>query len=72
MAAKSGAEKNTAVKRIVVKQVKSQIGRDVTVRNALKSLGLGRIGKSKEFNVGPEVVGIIRQVSHLVTINDVK
>jgi large subunit ribosomal protein L30 len=67
MAAKSGA-----VKRIVVKQIKSQIGRDGTVRDALKALGLGRIGKSKEFNVGPEIVGIIRQVSHLVSIDDVK
>jgi len=66
------AVKKGAGRRVIVKQVKSHIGRDGITRSALRAIGLGRIGKSKELTVGPEVAGIIRQVCHLVTVDEVK
>lgn len=54
--------------KIVVKQVKSIIGRPESQRKVLAALGLGRIGKSKEINDNQAVRGMIAKVSHLVEV----
>lgn len=54
--------------KIVVKQVKSLIGRPEEQRKVVKALGLGRIGKSKELTDTPSVRGMIAKVSHLVVV----
>ena len=54
--------------KVVVKQVKSIIGRPEAQRKVLKALGLGRIGKSKELGDTPAVRGMIAKVSHLVEV----
>ncbi len=52
----------------VVKQVKSLIGRPESQRKVIASLGLGRIGKTKELNDTPVVRGMIAKVAHLVEV----
>ncbi|MBD5389074.1 50S ribosomal protein L30 [bacterium] len=54
--------------KIVVKQVKSTIGRPEAQVKIVKALGLGRIGKSKEIEDTPAVRGMIEKVSHLVEV----
>ncbi len=48
--------------KIVVKQIKSIIGRPEAQCKVIKALGLGRIGKSKEVNDTPAVRGMIAKV----------
>ena len=48
--------------KIVVKQVKSLIGRPESQRKVIASLGLGRIGKTKELSDTPVVRGMIAKV----------
>ncbi len=54
--------------KIIVKQVKSIIGRPESQRKIVAGLGLGRIGKTKEINDSPSVRGMVARVSHLVEI----
>lgn len=54
--------------KIVVKQVKSLIGRPESQRKVVAALGLGRVGKTKELGDTPAVRGMIAKVSHLVEI----
>lgn len=54
--------------KIVVKQVKSLIGRPEAQRKVVAALGLGRIGKSKELTDTPAVRGMVAKVAHLVQI----
>lgn len=55
-------------KKLVVKQIKSVIGRPETQRRTLAALGLGRIGKSAELDDNASIRGMIAKVSHLVTL----
>ncbi len=55
-------------KKIIVKQIKSVIGRPESQRKILATLGLGRIGKSHEFDDNASIRGMIAKVSHLVSV----
>ncbi len=54
--------------KIIVKQVKSIIGRPEYQRKVVMALGLGRIGKTREMNDSESVRGMVAKVSHLVEI----
>jgi large subunit ribosomal protein L30 len=54
--------------KVIVKQIKSTIARPESQRLVLKSLGLGRIGKTKELEDTPIIRGQIAKVAHLVEI----
>ncbi|MBQ7055987.1 MAG: 50S ribosomal protein L30 [Alphaproteobacteria bacterium] len=54
--------------KIVVKQVKSTIGRPESQVKIVKALGLGRVGKTKEVTDSESVRGMVAKVSHLVEI----
>ena len=56
--------------KIVVKQVKSTIGRPEAQVKIVKALGLGRIGKTKEIEDTPSVRGMVAKVSNLVEVVD--
>jgi large subunit ribosomal protein L30 len=53
-----------------LKQVKSPAGASRKQRESLKTLGLGRIGKTAERPDDPTVRGALRKVDHLVAIDD--
>ncbi len=57
--------------KVVIQQVRSQIGRERSTDSALKALGLGRIGKQKTHTVNPALAGMIKRVGHLVTVKEV-
>lgn len=54
--------------KIIVKQVKSTIARPESQEKVLRSLGLGRIGKTKELQDNPTIRGMIAKVAHLVEV----
>ena len=54
--------------KIIVKQVRSTIGRPEAQRKVIAALGLGRIGKTKELNDDAVIRGMIAKVSHLVEV----
>ena len=53
-----------------ITQIKSSIGANPKQRGALRSLGLGKIGRTVERPDDPTVKGAIRSVSHLVKVKD--
>ena len=57
-------------KMLRVTQVKSQIGRKYDQDQTLKSLGLGRIGKTHDVPHNESVRGMIFKVKHLITVEE--
>lgn len=67
------AKKNVgAGRRVRVRQVRGLSGREATTRRTIEALGLGRVGKSKVFQVNPALAGMIMSVSHLVEVEPVE
>jgi large subunit ribosomal protein L30 len=62
------ADFGETMKKIVVRQVKSDIARTPEVRQTLRALGLGRIGKTKSLPENPEVLGMIKRVKYLLEV----
>ena len=67
------AEKETAsVKKIAIKQVRSEIGRPSKHRRTLEALGIKRHQQTVIQNDTPAIRGMIHQVSHLVQVTEVE
>ncbi len=56
--------------KVKVSQIKSISGRTKPEIATLKALGLGRIGKSREFTVNAAVWGMFRKIRHLVQVTE--
>jgi large subunit ribosomal protein L30 len=57
---------------LVIKQVRSANGSSPAQRETLRSLRLGRIGRSVERADSPELRGMLYVVSHLVEVDEGK
>jgi large subunit ribosomal protein L30 len=57
------------VSTIRITQVKSTNGANPKQRDTLRSLSLGKIGRTSEKEDGPVLRGMIARVSHLVKID---
>ena len=53
-----------------VTQVRSSIGQNPANRGTLRSLGLGRIGKSTERPETPQLRGQLQAVGHLLEVEE--
>ena len=58
--------------KLIVKQIKSSINRIGSQKKTLLSLGLGKIGKEVTHESKPSINGMIKKVSHLVEIKELK
>jgi large subunit ribosomal protein L30 len=56
--------------KLLITQVKSMNGANPQQRETLKTLGLGKIGRSSEREDHPTVQGLIHSVRHLVEVTD--
>lgn len=56
--------------KVKVTQVRSLIGRPERQHKIMAALGLGRIGKSREHTLTPQIQGMIEKVSHLVKVEN--
>lgn len=57
--------------RVRITQVRSTIDRPQTQKNAIKSLGLGKINRSIELEYNPAIAGVISKVQHLVKVEEI-
>jgi large subunit ribosomal protein L30 len=55
---------------LVIKQVRSANGSNRKQRESLRTLGLGKIGRTAEREDHPTVRGLIHSVRHLVEVAD--
>ena len=58
--------------RIRIKLVRSVIGALPKQRATVRSLGLRKIGSSSEQEASPAVLGMVKAVSHLVSVEEIK
>ena len=56
--------------QVKITQVRSGIGQSGRHRGTLRVLGLGKIGRSAEHKDSPQLQGQLRQIRHLVTVEE--
>jgi large subunit ribosomal protein L30 len=56
--------------KVKITQVRSLISRPEKQRQTIKALGLGKINRSVEVELTPQVSGMIRKVNHLITVKE--
>jgi large subunit ribosomal protein L30 len=57
--------------KVKVKQVKSGIDRPLDQKRTLVALGLRKMNHTVEHEATPQILGMIRKVSHLVTVENI-
>jgi large subunit ribosomal protein L30 len=58
--------------KIKITQIKSGIDRPERQKQTLRALGLNKMHNSKEVEVTPQILGMVRAVEHLVKVEEVK
>ena len=56
--------------KVRISQVRSVIKRPKDQKDTIKALGLGRIDKSVEVELTPQISGMIKKVNHLVSVTE--
>jgi large subunit ribosomal protein L30 len=56
--------------KVQITQTRSTIKRPSTQILTIQALGLGRINKSVEVELTPQIAGMIRKVNHLITVKE--
>ncbi len=60
------------MKRIRVKQTRSKIRRPKNQKLTLEALGLHRIGQVVDHDATPTILGMVKTVNHLVSVEEIK
>jgi large subunit ribosomal protein L30 len=60
------------MKKIKVTQIRSKIRRPKNQKLTLEALGLKRIDHSVEHEATPAILGMVRTVNHLVSVEEIK
>ena len=58
------------LKKVIITQVKSTISQTLRQKRTISALGLGKINKSIEKELSPQVEGMISKVNHLVKVKE--
>ena len=58
--------------KIRIRLVRSTIGALPKQRATVRSLGLRKIGSSAEQEASPTILGMVKAVSHLVSVEEIK
>jgi large subunit ribosomal protein L30 len=56
--------------KVQITQKRSTIKRPDTQLRTMQALGLGRINKTVEVELTPQIAGMIRKVNHLITVKE--
>jgi large subunit ribosomal protein L30 len=56
--------------KVKVSQVKSAINRPERQKRTIQALGLGKMNRTVEVELTPQIAGMIRKVSHLVSVTE--
>lgn len=57
--------------KVRISQVRSTIGRPEVQKRTIKALGLGKIDKTVEVELTPQINGMINKVHHLVSVTEI-
>ena len=57
-------------KKVVITQTKSTISQTLRQKRTISALGLGKINRSVEKELSPQVAGMISKVNHLIEVNN--
>lgn len=57
--------------KVRITQIRSTIDRPNKQKLTIKALGLGKINRSVDVELTPQINGMINKVSHLVTVTDI-
>ena len=60
------------MKKIKITQVKSGIDRSERQKLTLKALGLNKMNSTREVEATPQILGMVRKMNHLVSVEEVK
>lgn len=58
--------------KVLITQTKSTIKRPKNQRLTIEALGLGKINRSVEKDLNPQIQGMINTVQHLVDVKELK
>ncbi len=56
--------------KVKITQFRSDIKREERQQRTLRALGLGKVNKSVEVELTPQINGMIQKVNHLVTVKE--
>ena len=56
------------MEKITIKQVKSTIGRTKRQKLTMEALRLGKMNRTAEHELTPQIEGMIRKVAHLIEV----
>jgi len=57
--------------KIRITQIKSKIGSTQRQKNTLEALGLRKLNNSVELEATPQILGMVRKVSHLLKVENI-
>lgn len=57
--------------KVQITQTRSTIKRPETQIRTIKALGLGKLNRTIEVELTPQIAGMISKVSHLVTVKEI-
>tara|TARA_Y100001933_G_C18932057_1_gene535764 strand:- start:790 stop:969 length:180 start_codon:yes stop_codon:yes gene_type:complete len=58
------------MKKVILIQKRSDIGRPSKQKKTLVALGLGRINKEVEVVMTPQILGMVNKVKHLIDVKE--
>ena len=58
-------------KKVVITQTKSTISQTLRQKRTISALGLGKINRSVEKELSPQLAGMISKVNHLIEVKEV-
>jgi large subunit ribosomal protein L30 len=58
-------------KKVQITQKRSTIKRPETQIRTIQSLGLGKINRTVEVELTPQIAGMIKKVNHLITVKEI-
>ena len=64
-------QKVYTMKKIKITLVKSPIDRPERQKKTLKALGLNKMNATKEVEATPQILGMVRKVTHLIKVEEV-
>jgi large subunit ribosomal protein L30 len=59
------------MKKVIITQVRSRIGRPLNQKRTLDALGLNKLNRPKTHTLTPQIQGMINKVSHLLKVQEV-
>ncbi len=56
--------------KIKIRYTKSKIGSTERQKRTLRALGLGKLNSTRELEATPQILGMVKKVSHLITVEE--